>query len=224
MRKITSFKSTLLTLFIFFGTLATFAQTIDVVDNNTNSNVITSLHGYCNGVTFTYKVYWESTTVTDVELVNSSDTVIASGSTSPLMVTTSSSTTTPITLRLRDANNITTESSPFAVNRLDCSVFTSVINRSSGSYTVPVGVTSVQITAVGGGGGGGGKSTSSTQNKAGGGGGGSARSTITVANPEVLAYTVGGGGMRGTSSSQNGQNGGTTTMTRSGVTLVRATL
>jgi hypothetical protein len=84
---------------------------------------------------------------------------------------------------------------------------------SSGTYTVPAGVTAVKVTVIGGGGGGGGASrgnSATSQGKAsGGGGGGCAIEWITGLTPsDNIAVTVGTGGAGGVGAS-NGTAGGT---------------
>ena len=71
-----------------------------------------------------------------------------------------------------------------------------VTNAGSGSYTVPAGVTSIKISTWGGGGAGGAANNAgSLSARAGGGAGGSfAVKTITVAENDVITYTVGAGG------------------------------
>lgn len=98
----------------------------------------------------------------------------------------------------------------------------------SGSFTVPLGVTSVDIFMVGGGGGGGGDPGSTYQ---GGGGGGGYTKTykaaatgykdggaIAVTATDVWTVTVGGGG----TGSYNGGNGGTTSFVKGGSTYSAA--
>lgn len=85
-----------------------------------------------------------------------------------------------------------------------------VIFYSSGTYTVPPGVTEVQVLAVGGGGGGGGP-LANTAEGAGGGGGGAVvlTRTIPVTPSSVLNVTVGAGGAGGTDN--RGTSGGFST-------------
>ncbi len=70
--------------------------------------------------------------------------------------------------------------------------------NTSGSWTVPTGVTSVTVRVWGAGGGGGG-STGSSSAKGGGGGGGAFReATLTVVPGNTISYTIGTGGAGGT--------------------------
>ncbi len=82
----------------------------------------------------------------------------------------------------------------------------------SGNFTVPCGVTSIQVQAWGGGGGGAGDgNTSSASGAAGGGGaGGYSSSTIAVVPGTVINFTIGAAGAGG-SGAVNGGNGGATT-------------
>ncbi|WP_176061656.1 hypothetical protein [Burkholderia multivorans] len=84
---------------------------------------------------------------------------------------------------------------------------------SSGSFTVPDGVTTIYVTGVGGGGGGGGGGGNSSTGAAGGGGGGGQgqqviKSPITVAPGQILTVTIGSGGASGTAGSNSGSSGG----------------
>jgi len=76
----------LLTIVVFYLSTLGYSQTIQLVDNNTNNNTITTLHGYCTGPNFVYDVYWEdSSSPTTVEVVNAAtNTVLATGSASPI--------------------------------------------------------------------------------------------------------------------------------------------
>ena len=78
----------------------------------------------------------------------------------------------------------------------------------SGSFTVPCGVTSITVEAWGGGGAGGGAIGDATAAGGGGGGGAYRISVLAVTPRSVIAYTVGAGGTGGTG---NGGAGGTTT-------------
>lgn len=84
---------------------------------------------------------------------------------------------------------------------------------SSGTFTVPAGVTRVTVKAWGGGGGGGGADSNGTENRAGGGGGGGAfvvNNNVTVTPGANITVTVGGGGTPGTNPTAGG-TGGTST-------------
>lgn len=84
---------------------------------------------------------------------------------------------------------------------------------SSGSWTAPVGVSSVRVLAVGGGGGGGAASTTSTNVALGGGGGGGGvyDGSLTVVPGTTYTITIGTGGAGSTSGSTAGSNGTSTT-------------
>ena len=91
------------------------------------------------------------------------------------------------------------------------------VRTTTGSFTVPSGVTRLYIFAVGGGGGGGGaaqmSSAPGTQYSGGGGGiGGGALSSIPVTPGASISYTIGAGGVGTNTTSANGTNGGTTTV------------
>jgi hypothetical protein len=77
------------------------------------------------------------------------------------------------------------------------------------SYTVPAGVTSLNVKLVGGGGGGGG---SNIQQGVDGEGGTIAASTISTTPGATITYAIGAGGTGG-AYNQNGGTGGTTSMT-----------
>lgn len=89
---------------------------------------------------------------------------------------------------------------------------------SSGTFTVPLGVTQVSAVVVGGGGGGG-NATNDDEPGAGGGGGGLAYGTWTVESGQQYTITVGGGGNNG----EQGETGGTSSITRDGTTYLSAT-
>ena len=92
---------------------------------------------------------------------------------------------------------------------------------SSGSWTCPQGVTTIQVEAYGGGGGGGYGGTANKNGGGGGGGGGYSKLTgVAVIPGTTYTITVGAGGSAGASS--NGGNGGTSTATF-GATSITAT-
>lgn len=74
---------------------------------------------------------------------------------------------------------------------------------SSGSWTVPCGVTSVTIGLWGGGGAGGG-STSNNSGGSGGGGGAYVINTFAVSSGDVITYTIGAGGLGSTGTGGSG--------------------
>lgn len=88
----------------------------------------------------------------------------------------------------------------------------------SGSWTVPVGVTSVTVELWGAGGGGGGSAT----NKNGGSGGGSGAyvsRTVTVTSGNNFPFTIGTGGNGGAAADGTGVDGGNSTITIGGFSL-----
>lgn len=86
---------------------------------------------------------------------------------------------------------------------------------SSGTFTVPTGVTEVSAVVVGGGGGGG-NATNDDEPGAGGAGGGLSYGTFSVTPGESLTVTVGSGGQNGAT----GGTGGTSSLSRGGTTLL----
>jgi len=90
---------------------------------------------------------------------------------------------------------------------------------SSGTFTVPTGVTQVSAVVVGGGGGGAGSDGDRNEGNTGGGGGGLAYGTFTVSPGESLTVTVGAAGAAGPSGDDGGA-GGTTTIARGATTLL----
>ena len=100
---------------------------------------------------------------------------------------------------------------------------TTVTLVTSGSWTVPLGVTSLSVECQGGGGGGGGASGSSGTygtTGGGGGGGGYAAATAAVTPGLVFNYTVGTGGSAGAGGGTAvGGTGGTTTFVGTGFNL-----
>ena len=87
--------------------------------------------------------------------------------------------------------------------------YTTAVFNSSGTWTVPTCVTSVQVLVVAGGGGGGGNAIDDYCGGGGGGGGLIYTFNFSVTPGNLITITVGGGGAAGTSSnSYIGQNGG----------------
>lgn len=133
---------------------------------------------------------------------------------------------------------VTTNQGDLLGDTLNATVKTqAVINKTftaSGSYTIPVGYSKMDIFCVGGGGGGsgGGTAASSYQGDGGSGGAGGYTKTVTaisIASGQALAVVVGAGGAggeRGSNSSsapgQAGNPGGTSSVTRSGTVLCSA--
>ena len=92
---------------------------------------------------------------------------------------------------------------------------TSPWTPTSGTYTVPAGVTSITVECWGGGGGSGGAKSSSGTDAASGGGGGGAYSvtTISVVAGQSIIVAVGAGGSSGSNSGGNGGAGGNSSIT-----------
>lgn len=93
------------------------------------------------------------------------------------------------------------------------------IFTTSGTFTVPTGVTQVSAVVVGGGGGGAGSDGDRNEGNTGGGGGGLAYGTFTVTPGESLTVTVGAAGAAAPSGGDGGA-GGTTTIARGVTTLL----
>lgn len=92
---------------------------------------------------------------------------------------------------------------------------------SSGTYTVPNGVTKLRYRVQGGGGGGGGCTTG--EGGGGGGSGGHSEGVLTVTPGQAITVTIGAGGTAGASgggTGGNGGTGGTTSIAGSGFTTV----
>ena len=106
-------------------------------------------------------------------------------------------------------SNITSQGTPQGQQ-----VFTS-----SGTFTVPAGVTQVSAVVVGGGGGGAGSDGDRNEGNTGGGGGGLAYGTFAVTAGESLTVTVGAAGAAG-GEGDDGGAGGTTTIARGATTLL----
>ena len=147
-------------LFFFSVNSSLFGQTIEIVDNNVNNNSITNLHGFCTGPNFTYDVYWDDTAgPAVVEVVNTSGTVLASGTTSPIRdILFNNSTTATLDIQVREQGNITNISSVVAVERKNCAateIGADLNYNASGVqpvYSVPAGVTHIRASVIGGGG------------------------------------------------------------------------
>lgn len=89
----------------------------------------------------------------------------------------------------------------FSQSGVTTATFTEVVITSSGNWTVPANVTSIEAIVTGGGAGAGG--TTSSKCGGGGGGGGTAMGPLTVVPGNVMAVVVGTGGAGGTT----GNNG-----------------
>ena len=84
-----------------------------------------------------------------------------------------------------------------------------VFSSGSGNWTVPTGITSVQIEVWGAGGGGGAGTDGASAGGSGGGGGGYClKSALTVTPGQTIAYVVGAGGSAGTYDNDNATAGG----------------
>jgi hypothetical protein len=95
---------------------------------------------------------------------------------------------------------------------------TTVIFTSGTSWTVPSGVTSIKVWAIGAGGGGAGCGSTDTSAGGGGGAGGIAVKTWTVSPGNTITFTVGSAGSGG-SNANNGNAGGSTSVTFGGLTI-----
>ena len=212
--------------FLFFSVNSSlFGQTIQIVDNNVNNNPQTTLHGFCTGPNFTYDVYWDDTTgPAVVEVVNTSGTVLASGTTSPIRdILFNNSTTATLDIQVREQGNITNISSVVAVERKNCAateIGADLNYNASGVqpvYSVPAGVTHIRASVIGGGGNGSARQGGGAT--AGGAGADAAISVFAVSESDSYTVTVGAG--RGGGSSGAGR-GGSSTIT-DGTNIVLAT-
>lgn len=137
------------------------------------------------------------------------------------------STVTPgaITLTVPSGNIV-----PVGVAYTTTSLFLNIINANvtdvhgitvvsvNGNFTVPAGVSTIQVEVWGAGGGGGGGTTVAGASGAGGGGGGYARSVLSVVAGTVYACNIGNAGPAGVAGGDGGAGSGTTF----GVTVVQA--
>ncbi len=89
---------------------------------------------------------------------------------------------------------------------------TDEVRTSGSSYTVPAGVTSIKVWAIGAGGGGAGATGSDSTSGGAGGAGGVAYKTFTVIPGEIINYSLGAGGAGGIDTN-NGSSGSDTTVT-----------
>ncbi len=102
----------------------------------------------------------------------------------------------------------------------------------SGTFTIPTGITSIDLFGVGGGGGGNTYQSSGDTASAGGGGGGSGYtatvSGLSVSAGQVLSINIGAGGAGGVTTNRKpweiarGKDGGNTTISRNGTVLLTA--
>ena len=93
-----------------------------------------------------------------------------------------------------------------------------VVLTSGTSWTVPAGVTSIKVWAIGGGGGGAGSIASDGTSGGAGGAGGVAYGTFTVTSGQVISYSIGSGGTGGTGG-VNGNSGVFTSVTIGSTTV-----
>ena len=93
---------------------------------------------------------------------------------------------------------------------------------SSGTFTVPDGVTEFSAVCVGGGGGGSACEGNSTESGSGGAGGGLSYGTISTTSGYVYTITVGSGGASGASGTNSGIAGGNSGIYRNGTTYLQA--
>lgn len=98
------------------------------------------------------------------------------------------------------------------------SLVSSLVLASGSSVTVPAGVTSAKVWAIGGGGGGGGATDNDGTSGGSGAAGGVAYVTKAVSAGNTISYTIGSGGRAGHGAT-NGTAGGTTSITIAGTTI-----
>lgn len=94
-----------------------------------------------------------------------------------------------------------------------------IVLKSGTAYSIPIGVSSVTVWAVGAGGGGAGSIAADTTSGGGGGAGGLTWQSFTVQAGQAMSYSIGAGGVGGVGGN-NGLPGGNTTITVNGITLV----
>jgi hypothetical protein len=97
-------------------------------------------------------------------------------------------------------------------------MFVNVGAGSTFSWTVPTGVTSVKVWAIGAGGGGGGSDATDSSSGGGGGAGGIAYKVFNVTAGQTITGTMGAGGAGGVDAN-NGNTGGSSSATYNGVTI-----
>lgn len=107
---------------------------------------------------------------------------------------------------LERSNGTTWDSISATGSSVNLTVYTS-----SGTFTVPAGITKIKVTNVGGGGGGGGSSGSGANVASGGGGGATSVKVLTVVPAAAHTVTIGAAGAAGTSGGGTGGTGGDTT-------------
>ncbi len=95
---------------------------------------------------------------------------------------------------------------------------TNVVKTSGSSYTVPAGITTIKVWAIGAGGGGGGATDIDPSSGGGGGAGGVAYRTFVVVPGNTISYSLGTGGAGGIDTN-NGTDGGSTTFTVGATTI-----
>lgn len=130
----------------------------------------------------------------------------------------------PTTIRNTDIlfNDSTTQSTASPAGGISYQAFTS-----SGTFTIPTGVTKVKVTVVGGGGGGGGAFGSGCTGSGSGGGGGAGSTAykwLTGLTPgNTIGVTVGGGGTAGASGGGTAGSGGSSSIQSGTQTITTVT-
>jgi len=164
-------------------TFATATTAIPLSQLDTNfTTVVNGINGIGNGTNTLSNVVISGGTITGL----SAAIPVASGGTGLTSPGTSGNVLTS------DGTNWTSSISSFSA------VPTIVAFTSSGTFTVPAGVTKVKVTVVGGGGGG--RTATNSTSQGGGGAGGAAIKVITGLTPGgTVAVTVGAGGAANTS-------------------------
>lgn len=97
-------------------------------------------------------------------------------------------------------------------------LISSILKISGSATTVPAGVSSAKVWAIGGGGGGGGATQNDGTSGGGGGAGGVAYISRSVLPGDIITYSIGNGG-KGGHGSIAATSGGTTTATIAGITI-----
>lgn len=211
---------------------ATFSAPATSINEGITQSYTVSLAGVTTGTTLYWTIAHGTTAAADFSAVSGS--FVTSGTTGSFSITTVADKATEgnqtFTLQVRvDSTAGTVIGTSATITLLDTSTVTgqfivgalSLNAQTTGTWTVPAGVTSVSVVCIGGGGGGVYFGTNGTSGGGGGGGGGGTtyRNAIAVTAGEVLSYAVGGGGSKKATSS-TGNGGFATTFSRGATVLV----
>lgn len=157
-------------------------------------------------VSFDPPAYNGGTPITSYTVTSTPGGITATGSSSPITIT-GLTNGIAYTFTVIATNNVGNSVPSSASNTVTPAVALtrSVFTSGTGTFTVPVGTTSLDYLVVGGGGGGG---AGSGTGAGGGGGGGSVKiGTLSVTPGDVISYSVGNGGAGGTTPGGGETNG-----------------